>query len=501
MLFLLSSAAFAAPGDYGTENVFMIGAGSRPDGMAGAFTAVADDLSAIHFNPAGMVNIKKQEVSLLYYPLYEGASIGSAAYGQSILNFGTIGAAFSVFSSGNMEGYDEAGELTSVFSSQQYKLTASYGRYLAEGLSAGANINIYYSNMSRFNYAGFGADLGVLYKPFSFFSAGLMAGNIITPAFSMQSVTEALGRKYTLGLLARHQIADFEFKAAFDASAGEKENFKARAGMEVRWAGIAAVRGGYSEGEFTFGAGLSLYDAKFDYAYIANRNFGRMDRFAVSYAFGMTIDQQRAQWRRAIYNEVRRIVDARIRIKIKEEAEAHYSRAYGYYQNGEYEEALAAVEKSLEWKRDHEPSIMMKNIIEEKLKEKLSSGAGISGIKDAYVIAGIEFYEQMQYDEALKQWELALKGRPGNKAIQSLILKARKAMATVPKSSQVPKEQKELADRMYYIAVNSYTSGDLKGAIEMWKKVLAIDPEDVKTLRDLRKAQAELEELSRRGIE
>jgi cytochrome c-type biogenesis protein CcmH/NrfG len=74
-------------------------------------------------------------------------------------------------------------------------------------------------------------------------------------------------------------------------------------------------------------------------------------------------------------------------------------------------------------------------------------------------------------------------------------------MQTAPVRQQVPKEQKELADRMYYIAVNSYTSGDLKGAIEMWKKVLAIDPEDVKTLRDLRKAQTELEELSRRGIE
>ena len=501
ILFLFCTAVSAAPGDYGSENVFMTGAGSRPDGMAGAFTAVADDLSAIHYNPAGLVNLKKQEISLLYYPLYEGASLGSAAYGQSILNFGSIGAAFFRFSSGSIEGYDLSGDLTSVFSSEQYKLTASYGRYIVEGLSAGANISVYYSNMSRFNYAGFGVDLGVLYKPFTFLSAGLMARNIITPAFSMQSVTEALGRTYTLGLLARHQIADFEFKAAYDASVGEKENFKDRVGMEVKWAGIASVRAGYCEGEFTFGAGLAIYDARFDYAYVANKNFGRMDRFAVSYAFGLTIDEQRALRRRAIYNEVRRIVDGRIRIKIKEEAEALYSRAYAYYQNGEYEEALAAVEKSLEWKRDHEPSIMMKKIIEEKLKERLSTGAGLSGVKDAYVIAGIEFYEKMQYDEAIKQWQQALKSRPGNKAIQSLIVRARKALEISAKRPRVSREQKELADRMYYIAVNYYTSGDLKGAIEIWKKVLVIDPEDVKTLRDLRKAQAELEELFRRGIE
>jgi len=500
-LFYIHAHAFS--GDFGTDGIFMTGAGSRPDGMAGAFTAVADDLSAIHYNPAGLVNIKKQEISLLYYPLYESASYGSAAYGQALLNFGTIAAAFLRFSADNIEGYDQSGSPTSTFGSEQYKMTFSYGRNITGGLSAGANISIYYSKMSRFNYAGFGADIGILYAPFPFLSAGLMARNIITPAFSMQSVTEAIPRTYTIGLMARHRIEEFEFKAAYDASAGEKEGFKYRTGLEIEWAGTAALRAGYCDGEFTFGAGLALYDAGFDYAYVSNSHFGRMDRFTVSYAFGMTIEEQRKEWRRSIYNEVRKIVDEKIRIKIEEEAKALYSLAYAHYQNGEYEEALAKVEKSLEWKRDHEPSVKMKKILEDKLKDALSSGAGLglSGVNDAYVTDGIEFYEKMQYDEAIKQWKQALKSRPGNKAIRSLILKARKAMESAPKRQQVPKEQKDLADRMYYIAVNSYTSGDLKGAIEMWKKVLEIDPEDVKTQRDLRKAQAEIEELSRRGIE
>ena len=503
ILLLFYCSAFAAAGDYGTESVFMTGAGSRPDGMGGAFTAVADDLSAIHYNPAGLVNIKKQEISLLYYPMYESASYSSAAYGQPLLNFGTIGAAFFRFSLDNIEGYDQNDKPTSAFGSEQNKLTLSYGRSIIEGLSAGANISIYYSKMARFNYAGFGADLGLLYTPFPFLSAGLMASNVITPAFSMQSVTETIPRTYTLGLLAKHKIADFEFKAAYDASVGEKEGYKGRAGLEIKWSGIASARAGYTDGEFTFGAGLKLYDTQFDYAYVSNADFGRMDRFTVSYAFGMTIEEQRAQWRRNIYNEVRRIVDEKVRIKILEEANALYSKSYAHYQNAEYEEALADVEKALEWKRDHELSLRMKKILEDKLQEKLSNSAGfvLSDVKDAYVIAGIEFYEKMQYDEAIKQWEQALNGRPGNKAIRALIFTAKKAMESAPKRQQVPKEDREMADRMYYVAVNIYTSGDLKGAVEMWKKVLVIDPEDVKTLRDLRKAQAELEELSRRGIE
>jgi tetratricopeptide (TPR) repeat protein len=319
----------------------------------------------------------------------------------------------------------------------------------------------------------------------------------------MQSVTETLGRTYTLGVLAKHKYADFEFKAAYDISAGEKEGFKDRFGIEIKWAGITGVRAGYTDGEFTFGAGLYLYDIKFDYAFVSNGSFGRMDRYTLSYAFGMTLEEQKAHRRRSIYAEVRRIVEERLKIKLKEEAEAYYRRAYAYYLRNEFEDALTEAEKSLEWKKDYEPSLKMKKILEEKLKEKIKSGEGTdySGDTDAYISAGIELYEKKQYDEAVKQWENALKRRPGNKALRSLIAKAKKDMESGSGKVRLTREQKEASDKMYYLAVNSYTEGDLKGAVEMWKKVLAINPDDVKSLRDLRKTQAELEELKRRGIE
>ncbi|HDQ26529.1 MAG TPA: PorV/PorQ family protein [bacterium] len=502
-MILLHSAVFAAGGDYGTDTVFMAGAGSRPDAMGGAFTAVADDLSAMHYNPAGLVNIKKQELSLLYYPLYESMSYGSAAYGQAILDFGTIGASLFRFTAGDIQGYDADENKTSVFGSEQYKAILSYAKKIRRGLSAGANLDIYYFNISRFNYAGFGADAGLLYEPFSFLRLGLMARNIITPVFSMQYDTETLPRLYTLGLLVKHSAAGYRFMAACDISAGESEGFKYRAGIEISRADTAAVRAGYGNGEITFGAGLSLYDIRFDYAYVSNRYFGRMDRFTLSYAFGMTVEEQRAQRRRLIYNEVRKIVDEKIRIKIREEADARYNRAYHHFRNGRHEEALAEIHKALEWKRDHEQSLKMKKVLEDALKEKLRSGvkAGITGASGRYVSAGIELYEKMQYDEAIKQWEQALKITPGDKAVRSLILKAQNAMKSASKRAQLTKEERDMADRMYYIAVNSYTSGDLKGAVELWKKVLAIDPDDIKTLRNLQKAQAELEELAKRGIE
>jgi len=500
---VLPSGIFAIQGDYGAEDVFMAGAGSRAEGMAGAFTALSDDLSAIHYNPAGLTAIRRQETALLYYPMYESASFGSVSYGHALLGIGTIGAAFSVFASGGIEGYDESGNRTDDFESAQYKAALSYGRRLTENLSAGINADIYYSNMARFNYAGFGADIGLIYEPLSFLRAGLMARNIIQPAFSMQSVTETLARVYTLGILARHKSGDFDYKASYDLSIGEREGLRNRFGMEVKWAGLTAVRAGYYDNEFTFGAGLYIYDIRFDYAFVTNSQFGGSGRYTLSYSFGMTLEEQRAQRRRAIYNEVRRIVEERLKIKLKEEAEVLYRAAYAYYQKNEFEDALTAAEKSLEWKKDYEPSLKMKRILEEKLKERLKSddGRDYTADNDAYITAGIELYEKKQYDEAVKQWEIALKSRPGNKALRSLIARAKKEMESGNGRVVLSRAQKEEADSIYYLAVNKYTEGDLKGAVLLWQKVLAINPDDVKTLRDLRKTQAELEELQRRGIE
>ncbi|HQJ96722.1 MAG TPA: hypothetical protein PLN17_06340, partial [Candidatus Cloacimonas sp.] len=48
----------------------MIGSGVRPLGMGGAFSSLADDGSAIYWNPAGLCFITDSEVSAMHCFLY-----------------------------------------------------------------------------------------------------------------------------------------------------------------------------------------------------------------------------------------------------------------------------------------------------------------------------------------------------------------------------------------------------------------------------------------------
>ena len=70
----------------------VIGTGVRAAGMGGAFAAVADDGSAIYWNPAGLSQIKNMEIGLMRAFLYQGlAFYDNFSYSQPLPNNVTIG--------------------------------------------------------------------------------------------------------------------------------------------------------------------------------------------------------------------------------------------------------------------------------------------------------------------------------------------------------------------------------------------------------------------------
>ena len=59
LLLLLSLNAEAATLNSGAA-FLKIGTGARPEAMGGAYTALADDVSALHYNPAGLSSVLKK---------------------------------------------------------------------------------------------------------------------------------------------------------------------------------------------------------------------------------------------------------------------------------------------------------------------------------------------------------------------------------------------------------------------------------------------------------
>src|SRR5688572_12583855 len=78
--------------------------GARPQGMGGAFVAVADDANALYWNPAGLTQLDTAEVSFMHsneFDITAGPSLLTDFVGfvNWPLDLGTIG--LSIFQQGN----------------------------------------------------------------------------------------------------------------------------------------------------------------------------------------------------------------------------------------------------------------------------------------------------------------------------------------------------------------------------------------------------------------
>lgn len=153
-----------------------LGVGARGFGMSNTQVAIANDVTAAYWNPAGLTQIKeKYQFSLMHAELFAGISkydyLGFAIKMDSV---STLGASLIRFGIDDIPDtrflYDANGALNynniQFFSAADYALLLSYARKMSflEGLSLAANFKIIYRNVGSFaNAWGFGLDIGASY--------------------------------------------------------------------------------------------------------------------------------------------------------------------------------------------------------------------------------------------------------------------------------------------------------------------------------------------------
>jgi len=540
ILVMAVTASFAETADYGMDSMFIEGVGTRAYAMGNAFAALSDDSEGVFYNPAGLTNLERQHITLLHYPLYEGTLYNSITYALPILDFGSPGfALYRVYTSG-IETYDENDFKLGEINFQEYKSTISYAKRLNDDVSFGMNINIFNLNLDKINAFSFGGDVGFLYEPFSFINLGFVVHNLIKPSFTLQNSKEELPMTLTGGLLLKIYSEAFKLNIPFDVVKSEETEFKFRVGTEIMLFDILSLRAGYNDSRISFGGGLSFAGISFDYAYIINEYMDALSRFSLSYKFGLTLPEQEIEKKKALKEQVKKLIEEEFRKKELAKAKTYYDNAYLSYKNGKYEDALNKLSGAFEWYEDYKEAKELKNTINKKLlgryydralkdynnqnyisalegfkkvvsidknyenvkiyMERVNEKMKMKGSAREYFSKGVELFVNNQYDEALSAFNKALQIEPNNSMIKKYITKARAKLRESAGGKVLSAMQLAEIKTLYYAGLKKYTAGDLKGAISDWKKVLQINPSDIKTLKSIEKAQAEIAELEKRGI-
>lgn len=303
-----------------------IGAGSKAISMGGAFTAVADDASAMYWNPAGISRIKSPEFLVNHTKWVADISFNYLGYVQPLQNGAAFGLNVTAVTMNEMDvtayGSDEfTGE---TFGAGQYALGVSYGMQLTDRFSIGANGKYINEHISNEKASSIAIDIGTLFDTPYGFRLGTSISNFgpkmkmtgkdllvrVDVAQNMagdnQSINGLIDTDYfDLPLLLRVGISgDFAVQKiaaitwAVDALHPNDNSEYLNAGVQVGFFGNQLVfRGGSKaifmndrEERFTLGAGLN-YPLKtggkfyFDYAYELMTHLGDLHKFTLRMTF------------------------------------------------------------------------------------------------------------------------------------------------------------------------------------------------------------------------
>jgi tetratricopeptide (TPR) repeat protein len=301
---ILPWAPARAADDGGTQSVFATGAGNRALAMGGAFSATADDASAILWNPAGLGRVPQAEIQASQTGDM-GAGIHET-YGSLVLpswRWGTFACSIRQFGVGGIEQRDDRNVLLADdLSDSETEVTLGYGRSFSESWSVGAALKLQRMSLAGYKGSGLGLDLGLLTQPAMVLgvqapwatrlSWGLAVRNALEPSIRLdqESVHDPLAVRTGLAWRVSGRLEGLLTEIDLDKSLDA--GIRMRAGMEYQWRGLAAFRLGMSNSRLTAGTGWRWKDLTADYTF-ENAPLAPTHRVGISLLFGSTVTESR----------------------------------------------------------------------------------------------------------------------------------------------------------------------------------------------------------------
>lgn len=258
----------------------------RPAGLAGAYTALADDLDSLFFNPAGLASLRSASFSVSYRTAVQDMGYGSIAAGYPVWKQGVLGAALSLQHQGEMEIFREDGNIENKGLSSSFFFALSCGfSFLNETLSIGSTAKFIQENLADYSASTMAFDLGLKYDPrlLKRSASRLLLGLALQNAgsgLSHLNQSEPLPLVLCAGLAFYRpfliRALPVKLTAAFDAEWEKGVDAPVlKSGLEFFFRNAFCIRCGYMlplvsrRGErtgFTTGLGIHAGSFRFDYA-------------------------------------------------------------------------------------------------------------------------------------------------------------------------------------------------------------------------------------------
>ncbi|MCS7151483.1 MAG: PorV/PorQ family protein [Endomicrobia bacterium] len=295
-LIVLIHAMYAGVGTTGAQ-FLKIGPSARALGMAGAFSAVSDDVYALWFNPAGLVQLQKNELSATYLKYFADVDFGFLGYAKPDATFGPIAFGITYLIVKDIEKRNEKEELLGNFNAKDIALTVAYAKnnplpQVLPGLNLGGNIKFIQSEIDQIVAYTLSLDIALMYSPTEKINTAILIQNI-SYGIKFKNETDPLPLNLKFALAAKPQ-KKLTVGTEIDGFIVDQKLYLSLGGEYWVIPNIA-VRCGYKSGYDTAslgsivglcaGLGFRIWNIGIDYAFVPFGELGDTHRVSLLVKF------------------------------------------------------------------------------------------------------------------------------------------------------------------------------------------------------------------------
>jgi hypothetical protein len=275
-MMVLATYSLCFGGAEGTSGApfLKIGIGARAVGMGEAFCGLADDINAIYWNPAGLVQIENREFEAMHINWLLDINYEYVAYAQRIQDTAVMAGAIGMLKVKGMEEWIKEGEYKGKFTADDMVLTVAYAKEVNDSFTIGGNVKYINQTIAEYSASTYGIDLGVLYKPE--IQNLMIGGNIsnIGGKLKFKKSSDPLPMNIRIG--GSYRIPEMGVMLTGDVNIPNDTDVSIRIGCEysipIGPGNELYLRGGYKTGvdlgELCCGLGFSTQSIAVDYAFV-----------------------------------------------------------------------------------------------------------------------------------------------------------------------------------------------------------------------------------------
>lgn len=291
---ILALNSYAGEDDVGlcTAEFLKIGQGPRIVGMGGAGVAIADDINATYWNPAGLVQLKGREITAARTLWFEDINTNYLGFAQPLLPINkkrrAMGISLTMLNAGGVDGRDNTGKQTTTLEVDNLAFSLSYTLELLKGIYGGFNVKMLKQNLGGNKGTGMAVDIGLLAKYTSQTSFGLNIQNL-GPKFKTANAKNDLPLNIKLGVGYKPELFGEKTLVAFDVEMPKDNDFNFCTGVEYFLIPSLGIRLGYNnQAGYSMGVGFKSQGEGYfegmavdvDYAFVSHDDFDNSHRFS-----------------------------------------------------------------------------------------------------------------------------------------------------------------------------------------------------------------------------